>query len=381
MAWPSNNVITTALDEDTDNPANARPELKKMADNINLMIASLGQPNGVPSLDSAGLMPPTQLPVVPANKGGSGQSSYSVGDVLYASAFNALSKLSAGALGYALVSNGPGTAPSWQAIKPSVVTVALSGNYFVAQSDLSKNIYYGGGAYTINLPDAATVTDGFYFYVTYNAGTLTFTAASGQTLQGIGNKASVSSNTITTPSATDITDGWTNVGAFIVMKNTTTSWIIVPISQSRGATAYSASGTWTAPPGVNWVWITGVGGGGASGTDGGCPSGRGGSGASVSRYAVKVTPGTAYAVTIGAGGATSGAAGGATSFGALLTLPAGTGGTNSSASVSGTSGTDGSVVVTGIQFMINTKGYGAGGVANNAGSFNVGSAGFMLIEW
>ena len=49
-----------------------------------------------------------------ADNGGTGQSSYTVGDILYASTTTALSKLAAGTSTYVLTSNGPGTAPSWQ---------------------------------------------------------------------------------------------------------------------------------------------------------------------------------------------------------------------------------------------------------------------------
>jgi hypothetical protein len=48
-----------------------------------------------------------------ASEGGTGQSSYSVGDLLYASGATALSKLSDVALGDCLVSGGVGVAPSW----------------------------------------------------------------------------------------------------------------------------------------------------------------------------------------------------------------------------------------------------------------------------
>jgi hypothetical protein len=52
---------------------------------------------------------------IAANYGGTGQTSFAVGDLLYASGASALSKLAAGASGYVLKSNGPGTAPSWTA--------------------------------------------------------------------------------------------------------------------------------------------------------------------------------------------------------------------------------------------------------------------------
>lgn len=53
--------------------------------------------------------------VVDAANGGTGQSSYTVGDLLYASTTSALSRLPASTSGYVLTTNGAGTAPSWQA--------------------------------------------------------------------------------------------------------------------------------------------------------------------------------------------------------------------------------------------------------------------------
>jgi hypothetical protein len=50
---------------------------------------------------------------VTAAQGGTGQSSYAVGDLLYASAANALSKLADVAVGQVLVSGGVGAAPAW----------------------------------------------------------------------------------------------------------------------------------------------------------------------------------------------------------------------------------------------------------------------------
>ena len=48
-----------------------------------------------------------------ADNGGTGQSSYAVGDILYASTTSALSKLADVATGNALISGGVNTAPSW----------------------------------------------------------------------------------------------------------------------------------------------------------------------------------------------------------------------------------------------------------------------------
>lgn len=51
--------------------------------------------------------------VVPAASGGTGQSSYAIGDLLYASGATALSKLSDAATGNALLSGGAGVAPAY----------------------------------------------------------------------------------------------------------------------------------------------------------------------------------------------------------------------------------------------------------------------------
>jgi hypothetical protein len=53
--------------------------------------------------------------LIGATYGGTGQSSYTVGDMLYASSTTALSKLTASTSGYILCTNGTGTAPSWKA--------------------------------------------------------------------------------------------------------------------------------------------------------------------------------------------------------------------------------------------------------------------------
>lgn len=51
---------------------------------------------------------------LPVANGGTNQTSYTVGDILYASASGVLSKLSTSTLGYVLTDNGAGVAPSWQ---------------------------------------------------------------------------------------------------------------------------------------------------------------------------------------------------------------------------------------------------------------------------
>ena len=55
-----------------------------------------------------------------ATNGGTGQSGYAIGDLLYASTTTALSRLPASTPGYVLTANGAGVAPSWQAASKSL---------------------------------------------------------------------------------------------------------------------------------------------------------------------------------------------------------------------------------------------------------------------
>lgn len=114
MAWPTTTITTTDMDAGTDSPAVARAQIKQMADDINAMIAALNAALGVAGLDASGLIATTQLPTIPANKGGTGQTAFTVGDIFFANTSSTISKLAASTSGYVLKSNGAGVAPSWQ---------------------------------------------------------------------------------------------------------------------------------------------------------------------------------------------------------------------------------------------------------------------------
>lgn len=114
MAWPTININTSNMDAATDDASQARADIKQMADNVNDIKNSKGVASGVAELDVSGLLPVAQLPIVSVNKGGTNQSTYTVGDILIATAAGVLSKLAASTLGYVLTANGPGVAPSWQ---------------------------------------------------------------------------------------------------------------------------------------------------------------------------------------------------------------------------------------------------------------------------
>lgn len=66
--------------------------------------------------------------------GGTNQTTYTTGDLLYASASNTLSKLAAGTATYVLTSNGAGVAPSWQAASGGGGGVAVQDRDVTAQT-------------------------------------------------------------------------------------------------------------------------------------------------------------------------------------------------------------------------------------------------------
>lgn len=111
--------------------------------------------------------------VVAAEKGGSGQSSYAVGDILYASGATALAKLASVATGNVLRSGGVATAPSWGKV---ALTTDVSGVLPVANGGT------GGTLPVANGGTGATSITGFV----YGNGTGAFTAASAAQIGALG---------------------------------------------------------------------------------------------------------------------------------------------------------------------------------------------------
>ena len=80
---------------------------------------------------------------VTASTGGTGQTSYAIGDILYASGSTTLSKLASGAANTVLRSTGTSTAPSYGAV---VLTTDVSGTLPVANGGTSVTTSTGSGA-------------------------------------------------------------------------------------------------------------------------------------------------------------------------------------------------------------------------------------------
>lgn len=187
------------------------------------------------------------------------------------------------------------------------------------------------------------------------------------------------------------------------------------LSTGKNFELFTSSGTFTVPTGVTTVYVTGCGGGGGS-AGGGYNSpdsyygASGGGGAACIKTAITVVPGQSYAITVGARGTagtktSSGGAGGATSFGALLSLPGGGGGSYNSSGLGvggsaggagGSAGLSGNTLfgyggscIFGSHTVYKDSGAGVAGSnygSGGAGGYNnqvgaAGSQGFMLVEW
>jgi hypothetical protein len=107
-----------------------------------------------------------------APNGGTGQSSYAVGDLLYASTTTALSKLAAGTSTYVLTSNGPGTAPSWQAAGGG------GGGVTSFQTSLSGLTPSSSTTGAVTLAGTLGATSGGTGFSTYATGDLVYASAS-----------------------------------------------------------------------------------------------------------------------------------------------------------------------------------------------------------
>lgn len=85
----------------------------------------------------------TNSSILPATSGGTGQSVYAVGDIVYASTTTALSKLADVATGNALISGGVGVAPAYGKIG---LTTHVSGTLGTGNGGTNLTTFTSGGA-------------------------------------------------------------------------------------------------------------------------------------------------------------------------------------------------------------------------------------------
>ena len=110
------------------------------ASTVNVSSISFGTTGLTPSTGTTGAV--TVAGTLVAANGGTGQSSYTTGDLLYASGSTALSKLADVATGNALISGGVGVAPSWGKVG---LTTHVSGTLPVANGGTGVTTSTGSG--------------------------------------------------------------------------------------------------------------------------------------------------------------------------------------------------------------------------------------------
>jgi hypothetical protein len=188
-----------------------------------------------------------------ALNGGTGISSYNIGDLLYGSGSSALGKLAAVSTGSVLVSNGVNTAPSWDNVDltNSVKNILAVTNGGLGQSSFTNNtlIYYTG----TNMASMPTGTAGQYLKST----------GSGAPAWGNIVSADVTSSLGYTP-LHNVTPGYTGSSVYVSTSSPYSSggtvgdiWLDI-----SGATGYSqnlSSAGWTVLPNgliLQWGSIT-----------------------------------------------------------------------------------------------------------------------------
>jgi len=145
-----------------------------------------------------------------AANGGTGQSSYTVGDILAASTTTALSKVSPGTAGQLLTSAGPSTLPTWTALTSVALTTGTITAAPINGTDIVNKTYADSIASGINYhPSCSYATTAALPANTYNNGT-----------SGVGATLTANAN------GTLTIDGYTfvsgDVGKRILVKNEST---------------------------------------------------------------------------------------------------------------------------------------------------------------
>ncbi len=190
-----------------------------------------------------------------ATSGGTGQSSYAVGDLLYASTTTALSKLADVATGNALISGGVATAPAWGKIG---LTTHVSGTLPVANGGTGDTTYTNGqlliGNTTGNTLTKATLTAGTGVTITNGNGSITVAApnALGGTVTSVSGTGTVNGITLTgtVTSTGNLTLGGTLSGVSLTTQVTGTlpvanggsgATTLTGVLKGNGTSAFTAS--------------------------------------------------------------------------------------------------------------------------------------------
>ena len=198
------------------------------------------------NLNTAGQLDATDglVGAVPAANGGTGLASYTIGDILYASASTTLAKLADVATGNALISGGVGVAPSWGKI---ALTTHVSGTLAIGNGGTGTTSYgtnnlviaSGTSAFT-GLAPGSTIgaivrSTGFTFSVGGSAATarsvVTFSATAMTIDCSLSNvfTTTFTANVTTAPTFSNVADGQT-INWFITQDGTGSRTMTWPTS-------------------------------------------------------------------------------------------------------------------------------------------------------
>lgn len=317
----------------------------------------------------------TDNAAVTAAQGGTGQTSFAIGDLLSASSSSALSKIAGVATGNALISGGVATLPSWGKIG---LTTHITGTLPVANGGLGITSGTSGGvlAYTATgtlasssaLAAHGVVLGGGAGAVPYALSSL---GTSGQVFTSNGTGSDPSWNSGVTmgglPAASAVASGdgiMINSVADAQVEQATVSQFAIP--PSIDVQTFLANGTWAKPAGtIKAIKIELIAGGG-SGAGGarlaalGAASGGGGGGAGCRRIFWLGASDIGSTAAVTAAGAVAGGAGATT---------------NGSNGSDGAAGTNASIVVSATTLTAFAGGGGSQGAAAATNSSGGGGGG------
>lgn len=318
------------------------PADKAIYDDASGNVIALGTPASATLTNATGLPLTTGVTgTLPVANGGTNLTTYTTGDIVYASATNTLNKLADVATGNALISGGVGVAPSYGKIG---LTTHVSGTLPVSNGGTGITSLGTGVATFLGTPSSANLASAVTDET--GSGSLVFATSPTLTTPALGTPSSgVLTNCTSLPPAQVSDQNNSSTGYFdlpvgttaqrpvspaegMIRYNTTTSeyevykaslWRLIPV------TAYSVS--------VEYLVIAGGAAGGSS-ADGG---GSGGGGAGGYRTAtLSIDLSTSYTVTVGGGGsavtALAGGSGSNSVFGSITSTGGGGGGSGYAAS-------------------------------------------------